>query len=143
MTDLSLVPATSLHEFDYSLIEFTQMYPDGQSVCKRGLDATPMVVRKYGLGSKEVMCFSNHEKRNRGLTAFHFHPEFPLNQRKTYMENHRDGFELVTEIEAQRLSERQIEISKWKTRLNKSGKSIAMLVNSLVIYAVTHHPDSH
>lgn len=134
---------TSFYEFDGSLIEFNQSYSDGQSVCKRGLDATPMVVRKYGLNEQEVMCFSNHEKRNTALTAFHFHPDFPANQRKSYMEAHQDGYELAREIETQRLVDKQYIKSKWIKRLNRSGKSLAVLIHTLVIYVMTHHPDSH
>ena len=46
MTELHSRLGTRTRERDHGLIEFVQKYADGQKVCKRGLDATPMVVRK-------------------------------------------------------------------------------------------------
>lgn len=143
MAGLSTNLETSLSEFDYSLIEFRQSYSNGQKVLKRGLDATPVVVRKYGLSHKEVMCFSNHEKRNWAMSAFHFHPDFPIDQRRPYMEAHQEGYELALEIESQRVAERQLEQSKWIKRLTRSGKTIGVLAHAFVFYVMTHHPDSH
>ena len=60
------------------MIEFRQNYIDGLSVEKRGLDATPMVMKKYDIGLNEVMTFSSYQKRNSAISVFHFHPEFPF-----------------------------------------------------------------
>lgn len=125
------------------MIEFDQAYSNGRTVCKRGLDATPVVVRKFHIGRKEVMSFTNHEKRNRALTAFHFHPDFPHNQRRAYMEAHRDGCELAEEVEQQRLLELAQSKSKWKSRLDKSGKALGAVVHTLVIFALTRYTNTH
>ena len=61
---------------DHPLIEFRQKYENGETLVKRGLKATPMVLKKYGISEREVMSFTNHEDHMRALTAFHFHPIF-------------------------------------------------------------------
>jgi hypothetical protein len=53
------------------LIEFVHDYDDSYFVTKRGLDATPVVGKKFDLAVDEVMA----------LTAFYFHPDFPLKDR--------------------------------------------------------------
>ena len=84
------------------LIEFTHTYKDGTKVEKRGLNASPMVVKKYEIESDEVMAFSNWDGPNRALTAFHFHPTFPVEQRSEYMWRHAEGHVLLATAEPRR-----------------------------------------
>lgn len=77
------------------LIEFSQEYDDGYKVTKRGLDATPMVIKKFDIGQDEVVAFSNHQRANKALTAFHFHPDFPVEDRPGYMRRHEEGHEIA------------------------------------------------
>ncbi|NQW01624.1 MAG: hypothetical protein HQ483_18115 [Rhodospirillales bacterium] len=142
MTEPQLSLVTPADHLDYKLIEFVHKYADGQRVHKRGLDATPMVVQKYAIREKEVMAFSNHERRKCALTAFHFHPDFPDNQRRTYMEAHQDGYELAQEVEAQRRAELRHDKSRWTSRLAHTGRTVAVLLHTMIIYSVTHHSDS-
>ena len=88
------------------------------------------------------MAFSNHERRRRALTAFHFHPRFPESQRRPYMEAHQDGYELALEVEAQRKSLVKDEKARWASLLGRTGKSVAVLLHTLVIYSITHHSDT-
>ncbi len=70
------------------LIEFIHDYDEGYFVTKRGLDATPVVVKKFDLAVGEVMAFTCHQRANKALTAFHFHPDFPPEDRPEYMRRH-------------------------------------------------------
>ncbi len=95
------------NEQDYEwLIEFFQAYDDGFEVTKRGLDATPMVVRKFNLVQNEVMAFTSYQRANKALTAFHFHPDFPVEDRRTYMRNHEEGHELAVSVGSRRAAQR-------------------------------------
>ena len=80
------------------LIEFVHDYDDSYFVTKRGLDATLVVVKKFDLAVDEVMAFTCHQRANKALTAFHFHPDFPLEDRPGYMRRHAEGHELVLSI---------------------------------------------
>ena len=84
------------------LIEFTQTYDDGIKVLKRGLDATPILVRKYELSRNEVIAFSNSEGPRRAVTAFHFHPEFPDADRRAYMRDHCEGHDMTGGLPGER-----------------------------------------
>ncbi|NQU61476.1 MAG: hypothetical protein HQ512_10135 [Rhodospirillales bacterium] len=81
---------------DYEwLIEFVHDYDDGYQVTKRGLDATPLVIKKFDLRPDEVMAFTCYQGANKALTAFHFHPEFSLADRDVYMRLHEEGHEVA------------------------------------------------
>ena len=51
------------------LIEFVHDCDDSYFVTKRGLDATPVVVKKFDLAVDEVMAFTCHQRANKALTA--------------------------------------------------------------------------
>lgn len=85
-----------MNEEDFAwLIEFNHVYEDGTRVLKRGLDASPLIVRRFAMAPDEVVAFSNREGWGRALTAFHFHPAFPDADRRAYMREHGEGHELA------------------------------------------------
>ena len=142
MTGLQSGLQKPTHRNDHPLIEFRQKYENGQTVVKRGLNATPMVLKKYDIGEKEVMSFSNHEGYMRALTAFHFHPSFPESQRRPYMEAHNEGQELAEDISKELAAETRAGRQKWRLRTRRAGKTLGVIFHTLVIYLITYHPDS-
>ena len=83
-----------IQDFEW-IIEFYQIYDDGFEVTKRGLDAAPMVIKKFNLVKNEVIAFTSYQYANKSLTAFHFHPDFSNEDRREYMRKHEDGHELA------------------------------------------------
>ena len=141
MTEQHPSQDTSTFVIKHALVEFKQKYENGWTVAKRGLDAAPVVMRKYGIGAKDVMSFTNHEGRNQAFTAFHFHPDFPVSERRPYMGAHRDGYELVNELYGAREAERAADKKKWVSRFVNAGKTAALIGHTMILYLVTHHPD--
>lgn len=120
------------------LMEFPQAYDDGLRVAKKGVTATPMVIRKYGIGPREVMAFSSHEGARRALTVFHFHPDFPEADRRAYMETHAEGRDLAAEV-----AEHAAEISAarkaaWRERGRKWAKTAALAAQAVAIFVIAH-----
>lgn len=142
MTGLQSSLKTPIRIIDHPLIEFKQKYEHGQMVVKRGLDATPMVLKKYDIGEKEVMSFTNHEGHMRALTAFHFHPSFPESQRRPYMESHNEGQELAAENGKELAAEIRAGRLKWRSKARSAGKTLGVIFHTVVIYLITYHPDS-
>jgi hypothetical protein len=124
------------------VIEFRQSYVDGLSVVKRSLDATPMVVRKYGIGPNEVMAFSSYEKRKQALSVFHFHPDFPFDERKRYMERHNEGYDVAAEVLDSLKAEADQVMLERKHQLKTFGRTIALTLQAMVLYVLTNHPDA-
>ncbi len=112
---------------DHPLIEFRQKYENGETLVKRGLKATPMVLKKYGISEKEVMSFTNHEDHMRALTAFHFHPNFPKSQRQPYMEAHHEGQELAEVINNEFVAEIREGRQKWRLKTKRAGKTLGVI----------------
>ncbi len=106
------------------LIEFVQAYDDGCRVAKRGLEASPMVIRKFDIGPDEVMSFTNHVQGNRAMTAFHFHPEFPIVERCSYMERHEEGHALAAQMENRHRADRRLMRSHWQQRIGNAGRGL-------------------
>ena len=140
MTKLYASQQVSTFVVDHTLVEFKQNYEKGWTVSKRGLDAAPMVMRKYDIGEKGVMTFTNHQGRKQAFTAFHFHPDFPVSERRPYMEAHRDGYELVNELYGASEAERRADKKKWASRFVKAGKTAVLIGHTLILYLLTHHP---
>ncbi len=111
------------------LVEFTQSYDGGNKVVKRGVEATPMVLKKYGIEPDEVMAFTTWQGRNKALTAFHFHPDFPDDRRHDYMEAHGEGYELVVEIRSQMQNERSRKWRDWNDKSTAAARSAGRAVN--------------
>ncbi len=103
------------HQVEW-MIEFTQPCEDGGKVVKRGLDATPMVIKKYGIEPDEVMAFTCWQGRKKAITAFHFHPDFPDAARRRYMEVHDDGREVMAGVMASMEAERRQRMRDWNER---------------------------
>lgn len=122
------------------MIEFSQDYMDGFHVKKRGLDATPMVMKKYHIGSNEVMAFSNYQKRHSAISVFHFHPDFPFEQRREYMEMHSEGYEVVLEAVAESKTERRKQQAVWATRLRRAGRTFAVSAHAILLFVIAHNP---
>ena len=137
------------------LIEFAHDYDDGYQVTKRGLDATPLVIKKFNLQPDEVMAFSCHQRANKALTAFHFHPDFPLHDRAAYMRRHEDGHDVALGVGAtqvasivqmRRRTEKRV-LGIWRAmvglmeeRFAGFGRGLTVAAQSLVIYRAAGGP---
>ena len=121
------------------MIEFSQDYEDGLRVDKRGLDAAPMVLKKYNIGSNEVMSFSNYQSRNCAISVFHFHPDFPFEKRHDYMENHREGYEVVLETISELKAERREQQARWAARLRHAGRALTVSVHAVLLFVIAHN----
>ena len=124
------------------MIEFRQDYMGGMSVNKRGLDATPMVLRKYEIGIDEVMTFSSYDKRNQAISVFHFHPEFPFDARRQYMEMHSEGYEVAQEVIADLAVEAERQRAERLSKLKSVSRSIVVTLHAMILYVLTTHPDT-
>ncbi len=142
MTDSNPDMQIANGEDDPWMIEFRQDYLDGVSVNKRGLDATPMVMRKYEIGVNEVMTFSNYDKRKQSISVFHFHPDFPFDARRQYMEMHSEGYEVAQEVVADLQEEAELQRAERKASLKSAGRSIIVTMHAMVLYLLTTHPDA-
>lgn len=120
-------------------LEFRQDYGDGVSVTKRGLDASPMVVLKYDLTADEVVAFSNADGRNRAFTAFHFHPDFPEDRRRHYMEAHREGYELADDMRSHLVARRAERRAALRGRFGRMRRAVSVAVHAAVLFLLTHY----
>lgn len=127
-------------EQSLDLIEIVQAYPDGIKVRKRGVEATPGVIRQHQLAPDEVMAFSCCAGRGRAITAFHFHPDFPMERRRAYMRLHDEGRALATaertEAQATRRRRRDAILNvaeEWRARAGTRGFGRIAAVAALVL----------
>ena len=118
---------------DEWLIEFIHAYDEGYKITKRGLDATPLIVKKFDLGPKEVMAFTCHQRANKGLTAFHFHPDILLEDRRLYMHQHEEGRELTAGIGSRLVAERARKRRKMKELITRAGRGLVLGLQSLAV----------
>ena len=102
------------------LIEFVHDYDDSYFVTKRGLDATPVVGKKIDLAVDEVMA----------LTAFHFHPDFPLEDRPGYMRWHAEGHELVLSVGSPLVALRERKMRVFEERVSGIGRGLAVRLHT-------------
>jgi hypothetical protein len=116
------------------LIEFSQEYDDGYKVTKRGLDASPMVIKKFDIGRDEVMAFSSHQRANKALTAFHFHPDFPVEDRPGYMRLHEEGHEIAISTGSRQAAQRAQMRRVLEERLSGWGRGVAVGLQSVALY---------
>ena len=58
-----------IQDFEW-IIEFYQIYDDGFQVTKRGLDAAPMVIKKFNLVKNEVIAFTSYQYAVKDLLAY-------------------------------------------------------------------------
>ncbi len=116
------------------LIEFSQEYDDGYKVTKRGLDASPMVIKKFDINRDEVMAFSSHQRANKALTAFHFHPDFPPEDRWGYMRRHDEGHDLAVNVGSRRAAQRAQMRRVMEERLSGWGRGLAVGLQSVALY---------
>ncbi|MDA1091101.1 MAG: hypothetical protein O3A85_12415 [Proteobacteria bacterium] len=116
------------------LIEFSQEYDDGYKVTKRGLDASPMVMKKFDLGRDEVMAFSNLQRANKALTAFHFHPDFPAGDRPGYMRLHEEGHQIAISNGSRQSAQRAQMRRVMEERLSGWGRGLAVGLQTVAIF---------
>jgi len=116
------------------LIEFSQEYDDGFKVTKRGLDASPMVIKKFEIGRNEVMAFSNHQRANKALTAFHFHPDFPVEDRPAYMRRHEEGHQIAISTGILQAAQRAQMLRIIEERVSGWGRGVAVGLQSVALY---------
>jgi hypothetical protein len=116
------------------LIEFVHDYDDRYFVTKRGLDATPVVVKKFDLGVDEVMAFTCHKRANKAMTAFHFHPDFPLEDRPEYMRSHAEGHELVLSVGSRLAAQRAQKMRVFEERVSGLRRSLAVRLQTAALF---------
>lgn len=119
--------------------EFRQDYADGIQVLKRGLEASPLVVRKYDIGADEVLAMSTHMSRRRAMTVFHFHPEFAANRRRAYMDAHLEGRDLAIDIwqrEQAEMGERRAMILR---RVARARRAVGVAAQAAVVFLLAHY----
>ena len=103
---------------DTAFEEFEQAYDDDARVLKRGVAASSLIVKKYKLETHESIAFTSWEGKNRALTVFHFHPAFPKEAWRDYMERHTDGIDVLHEAEEARGRMRQED---WEIQSRRAG----------------------
>jgi len=122
------------------LIEFVHDYDDSYFVTKRGLDATPPIVKKFDLGPEEVIAFTCYQRANKGLTAFHFHPDILLEDRRLYMRQHEEGRDLTASIGSRLAAERTRNRRKMKERITRAGRALVLGLQSLAVFFAAGGP---
>ena len=122
------------------LIEFVHDYDDGFKVTKRGLDATALVIKKHDLAPNEVMAFSCHQRANKAMTVFHFHPEFPFESRWNYMRGHEEGHELAVNNGSRQAAERAQMRKAMEERLAGLGRGLAVGLQTAALYIAAGGP---
>lgn len=122
------------------LIEFVHRYEDGYKITKRGLDATPPVVKKFDIGPDEVMAFTCHQRAHKALTAFHFHPDFPLEDRRRYMREHAEGHDLALSLGSRLAAERARKLRALENKLTRVGRGLALGLQSVALYFAAGGP---
>lgn len=122
------------------LIEFVHEYNDGFKVTKRGLDATPLVVKKFDLAPDEVMAFTCHQRANKAMTAFHFHPDFPVENRRSYMRRHAEGHDLAVSVGSRLAAERAQRRRVLEERISGVGRELALGLQSVAVYLAAGGP---
>lgn len=125
---------------DQWLIEFIHAYDEGYKITKRGLDATPLIVKKFDLGPKEVMAFTCHQRANKALTAFHFHPDFPLEDRRSYMREHGEGRDLTASIGSRLAAERARRRRMMEKGITRAGRGFVLGLQSLAVFFAAGGP---
>jgi len=75
-------------ETNRAFVEFVQDYRDGIRITKRGLSASPMICRKYGLKPGKVAVFTSSMGGRKAMSVFHFHPSCTPQKRQDYMRKH-------------------------------------------------------
>jgi len=133
MTDQQITTEGLWSALDGQLTEFTQDYIDGYHVVKRGLEASPMVIKKFDIHSDEVMAFTSEQGRNTALTAFHFHPDFPVGARRAYMEVHEEGHTLAAEAGKRRRAERTMLRNRWEGRVARIGRGVSIALSAVAM----------
>jgi len=97
-----------------ALVEFVQDYRDGIKVTKRGLSASPMICRKYGLKPGKVAVFTSSMGGRKAMSVFHFHPSCTLEKRKNYMRKHSlAARKIARQLETGRLEGGAGSMSAW------------------------------
>ncbi len=125
------------HEYeDEWLIEFVHDYDDGFQVNKRGLDATPLVIKKFDIGTQEVMAFSSHQRANKAITAFHFHPDFPQDARQDYMWRHNEGYDIAVSVGSRLAAQRAQMLRVFGERVSGFGRGLAVTAQAMALYLV-------
>ena len=125
---------------DEWLIEFIHAYDEGYKITKRGLDATPSIVKKFNLGSEEVIAFTCYQRANKGLTAFHFHPDILLEDRRLYMRQHEEGRDLTASIGSRLAAGRTRNRRKMKERITRAGRALVLGLQSLAVFFAAGGP---
>ena len=120
-------------------LEFQQDYGDGVLVTKRGLDASPLVVRKYEIGADEVLAFSTYDGKRRAMTVFHFHPDFDSERRRRYMEAHREGYDVAVEVTGLLAAERAGRQAAVRRRMKKAGRAVALAAQAAAVFILAHY----
>lgn len=138
VTDDAVSTITPIDEDRLYWMEFGQEYEGGLHVLKRGLDASPLVVRKYCLEADQVMAFSDHRGRRKAISVFHFHPAFPAENRDAYMRGHDDGRQLIAEYLDDRAAVQRRWMAAWLGRAAAAARAAGLAVHAVGIFIAAH-----
>jgi hypothetical protein len=64
------------------------------------------------------------------LTAFHFHPDFPLEDRPGYMRRHAEGHELVLSVGSPLVALRERKMRVFEERVSGIGRGLAVRLHT-------------
>ena len=64
------------------------------------------------------------------MTAFHFHPDFPLEDRPGYMRRHAEGHELVLSVGSPLVALRARKIRVFEERVSGIGRGLAVRLHT-------------
>ncbi len=120
-------------------LEFQQDYPDGLRVAKRGLEASALVVRKYAIEADEVLAFSTYDGRNRAMTVFHFHPDFPKDRRRRYMESHHEGSGVARDVTRHVDASRGRRYAALTAGVRRARRAVAVAAHAAAVFLLAHH----
>ncbi len=129
---------TPVNDERLNWLEFDQDYEGGLHVLKRGLDASPLVVRKYHLGPDQVMAFSDHRGRRKAISVFHFHPAFPAENRDVYMRGHDDGRQLIGDYLDERAETQRRWVARWRGRAGAAARAAGLASHAIGVFIATH-----
>lgn len=129
---------TPEHEDRLNWMEFRQDYEGGLHVLKRGLDASPVVVRKHRLAPDQVIAFSDHRGRRKAISVFHFHPAFPAENRDAYMRGHDDGRQLIGEYLDHRAETGRRRMARWRGRAEAAARAAGVAVHAVGMFVAAH-----
>ena len=86
------------------------------------------------------MAFSSHRRANKAMTAFHFHPDFPDEDRPGYMRIHEEGHDIAISTGSRQAAQRAQMRRVMEDRLSGWGRGLAVGFQSVAVYLAAGGP---